>query len=525
MISPDNNGLYHPATEQDIIDLINYAIKNKKQVRVRGAAQSVTVAVYTDGYVPTAGSGCPNINLELDQMRAVTFDKSTMQVTVGAGCNLGWDPFDPSNTSKEDNSNNLLQQLYNMGWGIQNVPDAVHQTVGGYISTGSQAGSMMHSFDDCIVSIRLIDGTGKAQSFTKSSNLDDPFYAAGVSMGLLGIITSVTLQCVPSFNIIGQEKTTPQSKCDFDFLGPGNATTPSLQQYVTTTEFSRLLWWPFPTLQRMIAWKAKTMEPSDYNSQTGSPTDFTRKPYQPVFPKIFGSTLPSQTVAGTGFRVIANYPQWLYDIFGSDLSFKEVLLKEGAEKIAPYLYPFMIDLYFPCSSDKNPPQQFWDFWNGSLPMDTIEFSNNLFNLVYTEFWIPISQAQQVINIMNDFYVQQGMSLNSYYTIEILASRKSNFWMSPSYNQDVIRLNVMRFDTNVTTDLTYYQQFWDLLKNNNIPFRLHWGKFLPPPGSGENPSFMAEQYPKWNDFMNLRRQMDPNNIFLSSYWKSQLGITN
>lgn len=522
MINPDNKGLYHPASEQDVIDLINYAVLNNLQVRVRGAAQSVSAAVFTDNY--TTASGSKNINLELDQMRSVSFDKTNMQATVGGGCNLGWDPFDPAQTSKQDNTNNLLYQLNQLGWALQNIPDAVHQTIAGYISTGSQGGSMQHSFDDCIVSIRLIDGTGIAHTFTKSNNLDDNFYAVGVSMGLLGVITSVTLQCVPAFNILGQEKTTPQADSDFDFLGNGNVSTPSLQQYITDAEFSRLLWWPFPTLQRMIAWKAKTMQPSDYNSQTGSPADFKRKPYQPVFPKLFGSTLPSQTVAGTGFRVIANYPEWVKDIFGntSDAKTFETIF----DAISPYLYPFMIDLYFPCSTTKNPPQQFWDYWNGSLPMDTIEFSNNLFNLVYTEFWIPISQANAAINLLNNFYVKQGMSLTSYYTIEILAAKKSNFWMSPSYGEDVIRLNIMRFDTNVTEDINYYQQFWDLFKNaGNINFRFHWGKFIPPPSSNEGPGYLKTQYPKWTDFLTLRSQMDPKNIFLNSYWKIQLGISD
>lgn len=522
MISPDNNGLYHPASEQDIIDLINHAAQNNLQVRVRGAAQSVNPAVYTDGYNPASGAQNTNINMELDQMRSVTFDTASMQVTVGGGCNLAWDPFDPSGTSKPDNTNNLLYQLNQKGWAVQNVPDAAHQTIAGYISTGSQAGSMMHSFDDCIVSVRLIDGTGTAKTFTKSSDLNDPFYAVGVSMGLLGVITSVTLQCVPAFNIIGQEKTTPQASSDFDFLGNGNNTTPSLQQYISQTEFSRLLWWPFPTLQRMIAWKAATMQPSDYNQQTGTPADFKPKPYQPVFPKLFGSTLPAQTIAGTGFRVIANYPQWLYDIFGSSPDFNKI--KMGLDLICPYLYPFMIDMYFPNSSDKNPPQQFWDYWNGSLPMDTIEFSNNLFNLVYTELWIPIAQTSSVVNVLNNFYVKQGMSLTSYYTIEILAGKQSNFWMSPSYGGDVVRLNIMRFDTTATEDLAYYQQFWDLLKQNKINFRLHWGKFLPPPAGNEGAAYITGQYPMWNKFNSLRSTMDPKNIFLSSYWKAQLGIS-
>ena len=80
MISPDNNGLYHPASEQDIIDLINHAAQNKLQVRVRGAAQSVSGAVSAD-----AGN---NINMELDQMRSVVFNDANMQVTVGAAWNL-----------------------------------------------------------------------------------------------------------------------------------------------------------------------------------------------------------------------------------------------------------------------------------------------------------------------------------------------------------------------------------------------------------------------------------------------------
>lgn len=542
MISPDPNGLYHPADEAEIIELINHAVQNKLQVRVRGAAQSVREAVYTDGYPPASGSQYVHINMQLDKMRKVEFDDTKMQVTVGGGCNLGWDPYDPSSTSTKDEkldnagNNNLLYQLNQRGWGIQNVPDAIHQTIAGYISTGSQAGSMMHSFDDCIVSIRLIDGTGTTRTFTKSSDLNDHFYAVGVSMGLLGVITAVTLQCVKAFNIKGQELTTSQAACEFDFLGNRNDQTASLQEYLNSTEFSRLLWWPFPTLQRMIAWKAHTLQPSEFDPNTsGSPADFKPKPYHPVFPKLFGSTLPSQAVAGTGFRMVASYPDWLLKMVGTNNP-EGTQLINLINGVAPYLYPLMIDLYFPLSSHKHPAQQFWDYWNGSLPMDTIEFSDNLFNLVYTELWIPIADANKAINALNDHYVAQGMNVRNYYTIEILASKKSNFWLSPAHNGDTVRLNIMRFDTKESDDLNYYQQFWDLMKANNINFTLHWGKYLPPaflpPASAggnptpnpEGPGYVTGQYAKWNDFRSLRSQMDPNNVFLTSYWKSQLGIS-
>ena len=187
MIQPSPDGLYHPTSESDITELIAYAIQNNLQVRVRGAAQSVVDGVYADGYNATTGAFGKNINIELDQLRSVSIDETNSQVTVGGGCNLGFDPFDPSETSKQTDINNLFFQLNQKRLAIPNVPGAIHQTVAGFIATGSSGGTMQHSFDECILSVRIIDGTGKINEFNRSANLDDPFYAIPVSMGLLGM--------------------------------------------------------------------------------------------------------------------------------------------------------------------------------------------------------------------------------------------------------------------------------------------------------------------------------------------------
>ncbi len=526
MITPDSHGLYHPVSEQDIIDLITYANSNHLQVRVRGAAQSFSAAVYTDNYNP-AGSAGVNINMELDQLRSVSYNDSMMQLTVGAGCNLGFDPYDPSATSAEDNSNNLFYQLNKKSWSIPNVTNAIHQTVAGFISTGSAAGSMMHSFDENIVSITLIDGTGTKQVFNRSGNTDDPFYAAGLSMGLFGIITSVTLKCIVSFDIIGQEKVTVDTNCEFDFYGPGNATTPSLQEYISTAEFSRTLWWPIKTLKRVIAWKAKTMQSSDYNNQTGIPPNFIPKPYDPLFHKILGTRRPAEIMAATGFTLINNWPNWIQDVLGHSAA--ENTVEDNAaiaaiNTFSPYLYPFMVDMFFPLNTDAKPPQQFWDNWLGSLPMDSFEYSNNLFDLSYAELWFPIGKTQQVIDTLSTYFTNTGYSATGFYAFEILAAKSSSFWLSPGFGQDSMRFNIMFFNSGATImPQDFFTQFWNLFKQNNIDFRPNWGKSLPLPSGNTGSAYIQSQFPKWNDFMALRNKYDPNNIFLTTYWKTQLGI--
>ncbi len=523
MIDPDAQGLYHPRTEQDVIDLVKHAAGNNLQVRVRGAAQSVPGAVFTSGGAPgKAGSG---IDMELDQIRSVDFDDANMQATVGGGCNLGVDPFDPSHTSQKSDSNNLFYQLNKKGWGIHNVPDAIHQTVAGFISTGSSGGTMQHSFHDAIVSIRMVDGTGTARTFSRSADGNDPFFGAGVSMGLLGIITSVTLQCVPSFNIIGSQATTHVNDCEYDFFGAGSPGKPSLQQHLSTTEYFRALWWPFNSLQRVISWKAHTMQAGDYNKITGTPADFHPKPYQPVFPKVFGSTLPAEAVAGTGYSLIASWPDWFYELLGvspAEATAKEKLLVKGIDTIAPYLYPLMIDLYFPLDNQTRPPQKFWDNWLGSLPMDRIEFSNNLMDLAYAEFWFPIENAQKVVDTLQSDYNKKGYEATGFYTTEVLSAKGNDFWLSPGYKQDSLRLNFMYFARGAGDPWKFYNQFWDLFRGDDFDMRMHWGKYLPPDTTAS--SYWQGRYPKWNDFLTLRKQMDPGGVFLTDYWKTQLGLS-
>ena len=252
-IGPDR--YYHPRDEDELRELIALARREGRTVRARGAAHSVHAAVFTDAYAGRDPDP-DGINVVLDHFRGIRFDDATMRVTVQAGCNLGRDPGDPTGTSTIENS--LFHQLHRRGWAFPDTGGIIHQTVAGFLGTGSSGGSLQHSVGDQIVALELIDGLGRRHTLTPEGD-QDRFLAAGVSVGLLGLVIAVTFQCVPAFIIIGQESTTSEDDCPIDLFGSGSNGRPSLETFFRQTEHSRLLWWPQEGVRRVVVWQGRRM--------------------------------------------------------------------------------------------------------------------------------------------------------------------------------------------------------------------------------------------------------------------------
>ncbi|MBO0931803.1 D-arabinono-1,4-lactone oxidase [Fibrella aquatilis] len=546
------NKLYHPHTEEQVGALVRYAAANHLQVRVRGAAQSVDESVFTDGFPDDDTAVGPNINLQLDQLRSASFDDERLEVTVGAGWNLAYDPFDPSAVSTA--TNGLFQLLATKGWVLPNVPAVAHQTIAGFMATGSEGCSVTHSFGDQVCAIRLVDGTGQATTFRRCADLDDPFYAVGVSLGLLGVVVSVTLACLPGFtvdgyqsvNIVGTEITTTQDTAPYAFGATIDPEKPTLESLLRTTSHMRLLWWPYSELQWLITWQAHPMTRADepFVGQGPNPYDppfpaitlpgmplsappkAPKAPIMPITPTPITTRLPAEMMASLCFWLINNWPNWYKQLtlnlfseapsspFWSDI-------EQAIEANFPAIYKSLMSLYF---SPEKPEQHFWDVWWEALAMDTFEFSTKIFNLNYTELWVPLDQAQQVIALMDTHYKTGGYAATEAYTVEISGARQSPFWLSPGYQTDTVRLNIMHFADSADTSAAYFTQFWALLQANKIPFRPHWGKMLPPaadPATGA--AYLSQQYPKLDHFKALRSKMDPGNVFLTSYWREHIAI--
>ncbi|WNG17058.1 D-arabinono-1,4-lactone oxidase [Cystobacter fuscus] len=599
LITIGQDGFYHPTNEQQIIAIIQEARARRQQVRVRGSGHTVAAAIYTSNY-QKGMARTSGFNLMLDQMRAVTLHEETataesILVTAEAGCNLGQDPHDPSATSTWDNS--LFAQINDKGWAFPDTGGIIHQTVAGFISTGSAGGSLEDSVGDAIHAIRFIDGTGQVQFASREKN-PELFGAAGVSLGLLGIITAVTFRCVRRFALQGTEVTTSVKDCAIDLFGPGDNGKPSLRQFLEQTEYARLLWWPQRGVEKMVVWQGKRI-PYDPAMKVEPYVEIGRRfdnaPLLTLLTQVLG-----QAAGSAFYTLVGTWPQWVHALLGNRqvrLDFQDFCKREvhHSTRLLQHLFnrPTLVSqaiLHVPevagRTTSNGPPggppvvtlpadssgllaliggvlewlgklydegkklvgdvldtllgeladafvcwvidlfvqdgtQTFQDYWYAALPMDN-QISDVRMPTEFTELWVPLSRTQEVMQVLRKHYEEGGMAATGTYSCEIYSAKGSEFWLSPSYGEPVVRIDIFWFAYNLKDpSLAYYPQFWKLLAPYD--FRPHWAKYLPDADSATGVGYLRALYPKWQEFMRLREQLDPSQLFVTDYWRWHLDI--
>lgn len=236
--------VHHPESTDAVRQLVTDARRRGVQVRVRGAAHSVAPAI-----APDAGG----VELRLNRLRDVVItpeEGGRALVEVGAGCNLGYDRYDPSGTSTWQNS--LTQQLDQRGYALDCLGGISHQTVGGFLMTGSAGGSLVHDLGSNVVGLELVDGRGEVHRVSaddaqpEAKNL---FEAAGVSLGLLGIVTRVWLRAGPAYDVVGSEVTSRLADANLDLFDASDRD--GLVVFFGKHDYSRVLWWPHPGFDRV----------------------------------------------------------------------------------------------------------------------------------------------------------------------------------------------------------------------------------------------------------------------------------
>jgi L-gulonolactone oxidase len=165
------------------VAIVRRAASEGQGVKVYGAGHSFTDIACTEGFL---------VNLDrYDQVLNV--DTVNHRVKVQAGISIA----------------RLGQELARHGMAQPNLGDIAYQSIAGAISTATHGtGLTLGNIATQVCALTMVLADGTVAEFSPELDIDR-FRCAQVSLGALGVISTVTLQCVPEFVLHSVEEPRP----------------------------------------------------------------------------------------------------------------------------------------------------------------------------------------------------------------------------------------------------------------------------------------------------------------------------
>lgn len=164
-----------PATEAELAAAVRAAGRRGRGVRAVGSGHSFTDAACTDGTMIDLGS----------MQRVLAADPATGLVTVEGGITL----------------HRLGHELAARGLALHNQGDIDAQTLAGATATATHGtGVRFQNLSAGIAALRLVTASGDVLELSREQDAE-AFLAARVGVGALGVVSAITLRCVPRFTL------------------------------------------------------------------------------------------------------------------------------------------------------------------------------------------------------------------------------------------------------------------------------------------------------------------------------------
>jgi L-gulonolactone oxidase len=163
--------VYAPTSEEDVARLVRACLDNNQRLRVVGLQTSWNTLWYCDEVMMTTK--------RLNAIKNIDVQEGT--ITCETGVTLA----------------EVHRALWKKGLTLKTAPGIDWVTVGGAISTGSH-GSGGASISSNMIRCRLVTASGEIIEIGEG---DDRLDAVRISLGLLGVLTSVTLRAVSAFDV------------------------------------------------------------------------------------------------------------------------------------------------------------------------------------------------------------------------------------------------------------------------------------------------------------------------------------
>ena len=196
-----------PRSEDELVAIIRAARDHGERVKVIGSGHSFTDIGCTDGCL-----------IKLDRYnRVLAVDRDRLTVTAEAGITIL----------------QLSSALAEVGLAMENMGDVGYQTISGAIATATHGtGERFQNISSQLVGLSIVRGDGSILRCSAESS-PDVFKAAQVGLGALGAVSTVTLRCVPAYNI----RSVQEPKKVEELLG-------RFDELCRSNDHFEFFWWP-----------------------------------------------------------------------------------------------------------------------------------------------------------------------------------------------------------------------------------------------------------------------------------------
>uniref|UniRef100_A0A803W5V0 L-gulonolactone oxidase n=1 Tax=Ficedula albicollis TaxID=59894 RepID=A0A803W5V0_FICAL len=206
---------FRPRSVEEIQEILELARQRGKRVKVVGGGHSPSDIACSEDFMIHMGK----IN------RILQVDKEKLQVKVEAGILLS----------------ELNLELEKHGMALANLGAVSEVTAAGVIGTGTHNTGIGHGIlPTQVVAVSLLLASGEILECSESVN-PEVFQAARLHLGCLGIVMSVTFQCVPEFRL--REVAFPSTL---------SQVLDELEEHLRKSQYFRFLWFPHSENVRII---------------------------------------------------------------------------------------------------------------------------------------------------------------------------------------------------------------------------------------------------------------------------------
>lgn len=386
-------------------------------LRVVGAGHSFTPLV------PSAG-----MIISLDRISGLrSHDAEKCQATFGAGTRL----------------RDLTPALQGIGQALVNMGDIDKQSIGGALGTATHGtGSTLGAYHTLLEQIELVDGRGTLRRYNRTDHAE-MIDAIGVTLGVFGIFTEVTLKNMPSYRMCKKRWVLPIE----DMLANFN----DLMIAHRSAEFYFI---PFSGHAMFLA------------------SDITDEPVTHRPPEDDEDGLRT-------LRLLRNGLKWLPWA-------RRALIRNAMRKL--------------------PREDFVEDWLKVYTSDRQTRFNEM------EYHLPLEEGPKALAEIIQLTEKRFPEV--YFPMEVRTVAADNFWLSPFYKRPSCSIAIHH---DATEDPMPFQQAAEPILRR-YGGRPHWGKMH----SLTAPE-LARLYPRFKDAMEIRREIDPDNRFVTPYISRLLGI--